>query len=351
MLTCLWLARMIPFPLISGDRKYSAKLAEAFAATGVAITYLGFGGGSPPQHIDNVDWYTVPGKPHGRVVSVLSMMPLVGARHSTSQYKNELRRQLHSKAWDIIVIDQYAMGWVPAYQRLFRRESCRLVFITHDHEESVTRQQRQDTRNGLWEYLYLWQNYLKTRYSERRTAQACDLVTVNTESDAELFRRTAPGAAIVTVTPAYDGPRVAHQPITAETPRAAVMFGSYRWSVKQVNLRLFLDFADTRMHQAGIEMRIVGDIPADLRATLERQYVSARFTGFVQDPAPHLRTRLAIVAEPIAGGCATICPDGARSSNLDGLCGGRHRRCRPARCVAAGRFRRSGKCLRLGRAR
>lgn len=302
MPTCLWLSRTIPFPLISGDRIYSAKLAEALAATGVAVTFMGLIGDSPPAPINNIEWCTVPGKPRSRVVSLLSTIPLVGARHSTPEYKAELRHLLRSRTWDIVAVDHYGMSWVLAYRQLFRSESSILVFISHNHEESLSRQQWQDTRNGLWERLYLLQNYLKIYHSERGASQVSDLITVNTEDDAALFRQTAPGARTIVLTPGYDGPRMSHRQITASTPRAAVMFGSYHWSVKQVNLRLFLDYADTRMHQAGIEMRIVGDIPADLRLTLERQYVSARCTGFVQDPAPYLDARLAILAEPIGGG-------------------------------------------------
>ena len=54
------------------------------------------------------------------------------------------------------------------------------------------------------------------------------------------------------------------------------MFGGYRWSVKQTNLRLFLDQTDAKMHEAGIEIRIVGDIPTELRSEFERRYVAAR---------------------------------------------------------------------------
>jgi glycosyltransferase involved in cell wall biosynthesis len=90
--------------------------------------------------------------------------------------------------------------------------------------------------------------------------------------------------------------------IDSETPRAVVLFGSYRWSAKVANLRAFLDQADDVLAAAGIELRIVGDIADDIRSDLEKRYPSARFTGFVADPAPHLNARLAVLAEPIGGG-------------------------------------------------
>ena len=302
MLMCLWLSRTIPFPVTSGDRKYSTKLAGALAATGVAITFAGLGGNTRPEPMDNVEWYPVAGTKRGRIVSLMSMLPLDAARHSTPQYRAELRRLICSRAWDIIIIDSYGMSWVVPHVRLAHKGSRALVFVTHNHEESLTRQQWQETQTGVWQRLYLLQNYLKTRRIEHLTSRACDLITVHTEADAALFRRTAPSATMVTITPGYDGPRLSKRQITTSTSLAAVMFGSWRWSVKQANLRLFLDYADAKMHAAGIEMRIVGDIAASVRLKLEQQYVSARFTGFVQDLAPHFDVRLAIVAEPIGGG-------------------------------------------------
>jgi glycosyltransferase involved in cell wall biosynthesis len=302
MLTCLWLSRAIPFPLINGDRKYSAKLAEAFAAAGVAITFVGLAGTARPESVNNIEWRPVEGSPRGRAVSLLSTLPLVAARHWTSEYRAELCRLLSSKTWDIIAIDYCGMSWVLDYLRRFATGSSILVFITHNHEETLTRQQWQDTKAGLGERLYLLQNYLKTRRLEQTACRASDLLTANTETDAVLFQRTVPGARIITLTPGYDGPRIQHRQITTATPRAAVMFGAYHWSVKQTNLRIYLDHADAQMHKAGIEIRIVGDIPSELRSDLERRYVSARFTGFVEDPAPHLDARLGVVAEPIGGG-------------------------------------------------
>ena len=40
---CLWIARYMPYPLDAGAKVYSAKLAEALAAAGCSVTFLGFG--------------------------------------------------------------------------------------------------------------------------------------------------------------------------------------------------------------------------------------------------------------------------------------------------------------------
>lgn len=302
MKNCLWLSRAIPFPLITGDRTYSAKLAEAFAATGVAITFVGLAGDCSPEPVKNIEWRAVTGAPRSRVASLMSALPLVAARHCTTQYRAELCQLLRSNRWDIIVIDYCGMGWVLRYLRQFAIGSSLVVFVTHNHEENVTRQQWKETKTGMGERLYLLQNYLKMRRLEHATCRVSDLLTAITEADATRFQQTRPSPRIITLTPGYDGLRMEHRQITANTPRAAVMFGGYRWSVKQTNLRFFLDHTDAKMHQAGIEIKIVGDIPTGLRTDFERRYVAARFTGFVENPVPHLNARLGVVAEPIGGG-------------------------------------------------
>ena len=37
----LWLARMLPLPLCTGDRIYSARLAEALARAGCEVRFVG----------------------------------------------------------------------------------------------------------------------------------------------------------------------------------------------------------------------------------------------------------------------------------------------------------------------
>lgn len=303
MTRCLWLARSLPFPLTAGDRIYTAKLAGALASAGVEITFAGFAGDAPAQPIPGIAWHTVPGGPRGRVPALASPMPLVAARHDTPAYRAALRDLAARGPWQVVVVDQYGMGWVLRHRHLFEAGRPAFVFVTHDHEESVTRMQWEDATASPAKRLYLGQNYVKTRWFERWIARRSDLVTTITQHDADLFAANAPGVAMLPLVPGYDGVRVESREITAGTPRAVVLFGSYRWSAKQANLRIFLDHADPVLSQAGIEIRVVGDMPDELRQQLEGRYSSARFTGFVDDPAPHLAgARMAVLAEPIGGG-------------------------------------------------
>lgn len=302
MIRCLWLARTLPFPWTAGDRIYTAKLAGALAGAGAEVTFAGYAAEVPPQAMPGITWHVVPGAPRGRLAGLASAMPLVAARHETPAYHAALKELAAQGPWQAVVVDQYGMGWVLRHKHLFAGNPA-FVFITHDHEESVTGMQWRDATASIGKRLYLGQNYAKTRWFERWIARNSDLVTTITQHDAELFGANAPGVPILPLVPGYDGIRVAERSIGLETPRAVVLFGSYRWSAKQANLKIFLDEADPVLAKAGVEIRVVGDMPEDFRRSLEGRYKAARFTGFVDDPAPHLAAaRMAVVAEPIGGG-------------------------------------------------
>ncbi len=111
MLKCLWLSRTLPYPLNAGDAIYSARLAEALAARGVDITFVGLNGQAPPRPVHNIKWHLVAGNLRGQFASLFHTMPLVGARHATPEYEAEVRRLLQQEVWDIVAIDQYAMAW------------------------------------------------------------------------------------------------------------------------------------------------------------------------------------------------------------------------------------------------
>lgn len=302
---CLWLSRFLPFPQTAGDRIYTARLAAALAGAGAEVTFAGLAGEeAPPPPPLGLRWHLVPGPPRGQVAALASTLPLVAARHATPAYRAAIGDFARAGGpWDAVLLDQYGMGWAARYRPAFGPRPPVFVFIAHDHEESVTRLQALDPSASLPARLYLAQNHAKTRRLERRTARICDLVTTITDADAALFQANAPGLRTVVLTPGYDGPRIASREIGPATPRVALVLGSFRWSAKQANLRMLLDRADATLAAAGIELRVVGDMPDAFRRWLEGRYRSVRVTGRVEDPMPHLAAaRLAVVAEPIGGG-------------------------------------------------
>jgi len=205
--------------------------------------------------------------------------------------------------WEVIVLDGYGTGWAldlcTSYRARRPKGSVRLVHVSHNHEENLWRSMVRDSRTSPLRKLALWQNYRKVRWLERRVVGSADLLTTITDEDGVSL-----GAARrLTLTPGYDGPVVPERHLSANTPRRVILMGSFRWVVKQENLRRFIELADPIFLQHGIELDVVGDVPDPLLATLQRQVRATRFHGFVADPSRLLaNARMAVVPEAIGGG-------------------------------------------------
>ncbi|MDB5887676.1 MAG: hypothetical protein JWM03_548, partial [Rhodocyclales bacterium] len=151
--------------------------------------------------------------------------------------------------------------------------------------------------------IALWQNYLKVRALERRLVAQVDLIAAITEEDAQRYARQAAGKPTVTLTPGYTGWSAPTRRIDASTPRRVVLVGSFRWVVKQENLRRFLELADARFKLHNIQFDVIGDVPTALLDELRPLLQATHFHGFVDDIAPYFATaRMAVVPEVIGGG-------------------------------------------------
>ncbi|HSD39959.1 MAG TPA: glycosyltransferase [Rhodocyclaceae bacterium] len=306
MLKCLWIARDIPFPLDAGDKIYSANLARSFAQSGAAIRFLGFAGDGQVAPADwPLEWTVVPGNKRSNHLALLSTLPIAAAAHATKAYRALLAHQLRED-WDIIVFDSYGSGW--ALQPVLA--SCNdnrprpiLVHVSHNHEATLWREMALNARGNILHRIALLQNYLKVQALELRMVREVDLITAITDEDAARFDNQVPTKRSVALTPGYSGWAAPERTITAATPRRVVMVGSFRWVIKQENLRRFLAVADAQFHANNIALDIMGDVPADLLAELRPQVRATHFHGFVDSVAPCFGSaRMAVVPELIGGG-------------------------------------------------
>jgi len=307
MLRCLWIARDIPFPLDAGDKVYSAHLARALSDSGVFVRLLGFAGDQTTVPADwPVDWVAVPGGKRSKRNAVLSLNPLQAAVHDTPEYRRLIREQM-CEEWDAIVLDSYGSGW--ALRRLRAaladtRSACPLyVYVSHNHESRLWQGMVRSASVGPGRRVALWQNYLKVCLVERALVSQVDLVTAITPEDGAALAAYGPRTRCVVLTPGYSGSKAIPRVLDARTPRNVVALGSFRWAVKQENLRRFIAAADERFHAAGIVFDVVGDVPTELIAMLKPKLKATRFHGFVADAAPYMAdARIAVVPELIGGG-------------------------------------------------
>lgn len=309
---CLWIARDRPFPLDSGDRIYTARMAESLAAAGITVHML--------AHADEVtgmnraaaklpaDWgvelEVVPGGKLPVWRALASLDPLASAVHPTAAYRRQLASALDGE-WQLIVIDQLGSVWaldaVLRYRK--RHPDCRLIYLSHNHETSLWQGMAERFDGSLPRRIAMRQNAWKAARAERRLSRSVDLITTITKEDAERFGADRQAAPCLALTPGYSGQVRAERVITGSTPRQVILVGSFRWVVKQENLRQFLAVADPGFAQARISLQVVGDVPPGLRAELSANLQATTLHGFVDDLSGLMNdARIAVVPELIGGG-------------------------------------------------
>lgn len=310
-LRCLWLSRDIPFPQDAGDRIYSANLAAALAHADVEVRYLGYLQSAAQAVPANwvTEWIAVNGAKRSTRTALLSRYPRIAAVHATRSYRQLLQQQLEEE-WDAIVLDGYGSGWALEDCLIARQQQGVppvLIYVSHNHEELLWRAMTQATAKLSVRRLGVWQNYRKARALERALVSHADLITTITAEDAQTYARQQQGgtrsAAKVVLTPGYSGPTRAQRRITTATPRRVVMMGSYRWLIKQENLRNLVMLADRVFAENNIVLDVIGDVPDELLHELLPQVHATRFHGFVADISSYFdQARLALVPEVVGGG-------------------------------------------------
>jgi polysaccharide biosynthesis protein PslH len=304
MTTILWIARILPTPISAGDRLYTQGLVRSLADAGAKIRFLGLM--DPEAEAPNIadlpagiDWRAVPGGPNHRVLSLASLMPLVAKRFATQNYARRLREVLATESYDVVVLDHYSTVWALP---LLKAAGVVPVIIGHDFETEVTHGIYAAYRGNPLKKFALLLNALKTQRAELRLARAASLVITLTAADASAFKAIGARSTLV-ISPGHYG---AHPDLSQPLPadRRVVLFGTYKWVAKQMNLRAFLQAADHRFAAAGVTLDVVGAVPDKLRAELEGNGLRAtRLLGFVDDPATVFRTaRMGVVPEATGGG-------------------------------------------------
>lgn len=304
-LRCLWVTRLVPYPpFIGGDATYSAGLIESLAMAGVELTVLCHDFGGPPVTA-GAEWVIVPLHDRGRVRSLFGRTPALVYRSSTPQIRNALDTLLRERSWDAVLIDNLAMAGVFDLDReTWKKDrAALLVYVSHNHEETVRRQLAASASRRSPKRLALRWDSVKATLIERRLCNAADLLTVNTDHDANLYRQHAPDQRYLVLTPGYDGSEVGHRVIEARTPRRITLLGSYAWIAKQINLWRFLDAAADPLVRAGIGIDVVGSMSDDFASRLRAAFPDVTVTGPVDRVEPYLaRARMGIVADEIGGG-------------------------------------------------
>ena len=310
-LNCLWLARTIPLPLSTGDNIYTARLAQAFVATGASVTFMGLANPAASSvHLaiafeNRIQWSIAPGRPKPTALALASPLPLVAARFGTRNYVQHIKKALRACHFDTVLLDNYAMAWaIDLIHRSYSSgETPLIVHIAHDFATALTEDIAQNFRGNLLRKAALHANAWKTATAVRRLAHAADIIVTLTAEDGKSFTPFSPSRAKLVLPPGYDGPRAPDRQIIKATPRRVAIIGSYRWIAKQMNLSAFLEAADSILEHAGVGIDVVGEGPDSFRQAWEARCTATRFHGFVDNLGEFLAARrMGLVVEQTGGG-------------------------------------------------
>ena len=216
-----------------------------------------------------------------------------------------LDKLLKRGGWDAIVFDGISAGW--ALPRVLghyagRQDRPRLIYISHNHEESL-RTQIAESQPLFLKRQAVRLDALKVSRLERELVDAADFVTAITHDDLKLYQLRRRDKPMGVLTPGYCGRRLVQRRISRTLPRRAVIVGSFDWIAKRMNLAEFVEVADPLFADAGAELLAVGSADEAFLEQLRQKTVATRFTGTVPDIEPYLdEARIAIVPERNGGG-------------------------------------------------
>ena len=306
----MWLTWIDPHPARDGQRIYSGGLIAALAGAGGRVDVLcresAPACAENPSGDEGMRWWRVSEAPNPSWASAVSFLPNVAYRCNTAAMRQCLDRLLSDRRWDAIMLDGLYSGYAlaPLIAR-FRssRDRPRLVYVSHNHEESVRSGMAENARGGCLRKAVLHLDARKARRLERAMVDAADIVTAITPDDAARFSARRPDKRIVVLPPGYDGPKRERRRITRSVPRRAVVMGTFDWLAKRMNLLEFLEIADPLFARADAELQIVGHGDPSFVGDMKRRFVNTSVIGAVPDISPYLDdARIAIVPERTGGG-------------------------------------------------
>lgn len=302
-MTCLWLTLADPNPTTNGQFLYSDGLIRALQQAGCKITVIGLSRQESPLRSDPL-WKLAECEPQSRWQGLMSRWPYVAMRSRTPGMRRHLAECLSAGQWDAVVFDSIAVGWaLPEVLAWRDRQAIRptLVYLSHNHERMVARQIT-DWDDRLATKLIKQLDAAKTTWLERELVAEADLVTANTPEDLRSFARERPERPMLHLPPGYSGAKIMQRRITPETPRRAVIVGSFDWLPKRVSLEQFLTVAMPVFAGRKIELQVVGQAEEAYLAGLRTRFPNVVFTGAVADViAPMAQARMALVPDLLGG--------------------------------------------------
>ena len=306
---CLWLTLADPDPPHNGQYVYTSGLIHSLAEAGAAVTVLGhqrIGSDRRDGETEgNIEWRLADPHQLSRWSSAMSSLPNLAHRCCTADMSRKLDGLLHDRGWDAIVLDGITSGWALGRITSWLRHQARLpklVYISHNHEGSLRKRLAQEQRAPLKRHA-MRADARKVHRLEQALVAHADLVTAITPEDAGLYRREWKDKPIEVLLPGFVSAADHDRPVTEDSPRRAVLVGSFDWIAKRMNLEDFVRIADPLFAAHGVELHIVGSGEAGYLDEMRGKVVTTRFIGPVKSVREYVQdARVAVVPEYNGGG-------------------------------------------------
>jgi len=308
----------MPLPLVSGDRVYTHGLSQALAGAGVDVTFLAHQdsqGRLSGEPTDFLRYECITGGTRSYYwVALTSQLPVTAAIHDTGAARKRLAELLAGDKgdFDAIVLDQLGAGWaLSRIKRWIRRrrhaepdfQAPTLIYLAHNHERVVWADMARDATGSWPRRVVVRSNARKVARLESQLIDGVDQVISITNEDANALVADGLRKRPFVVTPGYANEAASARTISATTPRHVVMVGSFKWAIKEENLRQFIALADPAFARHNIRFDVIGKMPDRLRRALEPKLRATTLHGFVADTQSlFANARMAVVPEQIGGG-------------------------------------------------
>ncbi len=294
----LWLSGHHFEPATMGLFTYPRGVARSLTDCGADIAYIGHERDEVPRPNDPAWTLLGPAFRH-TVRGQLTRYPFMIAEIYNREARESIGPLVRRTNPDAIIVDHLRSGGPLE----LLKEVAPIIYLSHNHESSV-KQSTLDNNPSFHHRVAFTLDLRKLRKAEQELCDAAALVTAISETDAEAYAQmnNVEPERLLHIPPAYRGERLASRTITSATTRRVVIVNNLVWGVKRRNMHELLAVTAKPLHDAGIELAIVGGDDEINRPTAE-MFPTVSFPGFVPDLKAYLsESRMAVMFEPEGGG-------------------------------------------------
>ncbi len=294
----LWLSGHHFEPATMGLFTYPRGVARSLADSGAEISFIGHERDEVPRPCDPAWTLLGPAFRH-TVRGQLTKYPFMIAEIYNTEAQEAIVPLVRRAEPDIILFDHLrSAGPVDLL-----KDVAPMVYLSHNHESSV-KQSTLDNNPALHHKIAFTLDLKKLRKAEQTLCDNAALVTAISSTDLDSYARhnNVEPERLMLMPPAYRGVRLEDRTISSTTRRRVVIVNNLVWGVKRRNMHELLRVTAKPLHDAGIELSIVGGDNEINKPTAE-MFPTVSFPGYVPDLQAYLNdSRMAVMFEPEGGG-------------------------------------------------